>query len=104
VINCTIGARLIESGWETYYWKHRNYEVDFVAIGPKGEHYAIEVKSGKVTRDDIKGLRYFCEQFPTFTPCVIAKDTDLVDDNLDALIFSAKNALSICHQNPVIAR
>ncbi len=30
-----VGARLLEAGWDVFYWRHRDWEVDFVALGPK---------------------------------------------------------------------
>ena len=66
-----IGARLLESGWEIYYWKERNLEVDFVALGPNGEKWALEVKSSTVNESDLKGLFRFCEMHPEFEPKLV---------------------------------
>ena len=75
-----IGARLIESGWEVYYWRERDLEVDFVALGPDGEKWAIEVKFGNITEKDLKGIRKFCERHPDFEPCcVLFSKQDLPD-------------------------
>jgi len=35
-------ARFIEAGWETYYWKSRDLEVDAVVISSEQECLAIE--------------------------------------------------------------
>lgn len=67
-----IGARFIEAGWETYYWKNRNLEVDFVVIGPENQKYAIEVKSSMTQEGDFVGLREFCKINPDFTPCLVS--------------------------------
>ncbi len=40
-----IGARFIESGWDTFYWRHRHHEVDFVVIGPLKQRDAVVVKT-----------------------------------------------------------
>ena len=69
--NC-IGARFIEAGWDTYYWKDRDREVDFVVIGPNGEKWAIEVKSSLIKEKDLASLRAFCAQFADFEPCLIS--------------------------------
>ncbi len=67
-----VGARFIEAGWETYYWKHRNDEVDFVTIGPENEKWAIEVKQSKTSEKELKGLFRFCDQNPEFEPCLLS--------------------------------
>lgn len=69
--NC-IGARFIESGWDTFYWKDRDVEVDFIVRGPKGERWAVEVKSSDVKEKDLNGLRVFCSKFPDFEPCLVS--------------------------------
>ena len=49
-----IGARFLEAGWDTYYWKHRQDEVDFVVVGPDNQRYAIEVKTGSTSREELQ--------------------------------------------------
>ena len=56
-----IGSRFIEAGWETYYWKHKDLEVDFVVIGPENQKWAIEVKCGKTRQSELKGVFEFCK-------------------------------------------
>lgn len=68
--NC-VGARFIEAGWETWYWKDRDLEVDFVVLGPNGENWAVEVKTSLVTPRDLASLRAFCSRYPTFQPCLL---------------------------------
>jgi predicted AAA+ superfamily ATPase len=67
-----VGARLIEAGWDVFYWKDRDVDVDFVVISPEGEKLAIEVKSSVATEKDISGLKRFCSIYPDFTPCLIS--------------------------------
>jgi predicted AAA+ superfamily ATPase len=67
-----IGARLLEAGWDIFYWKERQQEVDFVALGPKGERWAIEVKTSKTTEKELAGLKKFCELNPDFEPCLLS--------------------------------
>ncbi len=66
-----IGARLIESGWEVFYWKERQLEVDFVALGPKGEKWALEVKLSPPAESELAGLRKFCHLHPDFSPHLV---------------------------------
>lgn len=67
-----VGARFLESGWETYYWKDRDLEVDFVVLGPQGEKWAVEVKSGEVKDVDLRGLKEFCRRNKEFEPVLLS--------------------------------
>lgn len=67
-----IGARFIEAGWDVFYWKDRELEVDFVVNGPEAQAWAIEVKLGKTSKDDLKGLFQFVKHHPTYEPCLIS--------------------------------
>lgn len=67
-----VGARFLEAGWETYYWKERDDDVDFVVLGPGGEKWALEVKSAKTTEAELKGLFKFCKQHPDFEPRLVS--------------------------------
>jgi uncharacterized protein len=67
-----VGARLIEAGWEVFYWNDRNLDVDFVALGPEGQRLAIEVKSSPVGKEDLKGLWEFQKRQSDFEPCLIS--------------------------------
>lgn len=67
-----IGARFLEAGWKTYYWKDRDLEVDFVVIGPNGEKWAVEVKTSLTNEKELKGLRKFCSENSDFLPQLIA--------------------------------
>jgi predicted AAA+ superfamily ATPase len=66
-----IGARFIEAGWDTFYWKDRNLEVDFVVHGPAGEKWAIEVKLSPPSEYELRGLMNFCRQHSDFNPIII---------------------------------
>lgn len=66
-----VGARFIEAGWDTFYWKDRRDEVDFICLGPNNEKWAIEVKSSPPALTELKGLQNFCKQNPDFEPCVV---------------------------------
>jgi len=67
-----VGARFLEAGWDVYYWKDRDLEVDFVVLGPGGEKWAIEVKSAESPLDGLKGLKTFCGRYPDFEPCLLS--------------------------------
>lgn len=89
--NC-IGARFIEAGWDTYYWKERDLEVDFVVLGPNGEKWAVEIKSSKTEEKGLKGLYKFCEMNKDFEPVLIS----LVDQKIEGIrSFSPEEALSL---------
>ena len=67
-----VGARLLESGCDVFYWRERNDEVDYVAIDPTGRKLAIEVKLGKTSLSELKGLTKFCSQHPEFEPVLVS--------------------------------
>lgn len=75
----SVGARFIEAGWETYYWKDRDLEVDFVVIGPNNEKWAVEVKTAKTNAGQLKGLFKFCQLYKNFEPVLVS----LVDQKLE---------------------
>jgi predicted AAA+ superfamily ATPase len=76
-----VGARFVEAGWETYYWKDRSKEVDFVVLGPGGEKWAVEVKSAKATIADMGHTIHFCEKNPEFQPRLVS----LLDQKVDGI-------------------
>ncbi|NBX93829.1 MAG: ATP-binding protein [Proteobacteria bacterium] len=67
-----IGARFVEAGWDTFYWKSGDKEVDYVVHGPQGEKYAIEVKSTLCSSKDLNGLKTFCQTHSEYQPCLIS--------------------------------
>jgi predicted AAA+ superfamily ATPase len=66
-----VGAYLNTLPGRLYYWRERNYEVDFVYEFGKQLH-AIEVKYGK--NRSTKGLEKFLEKFPHATTHIITPD------------------------------
>lgn len=61
VFEAIVGAALLRTNFDVYYWRDGRYEVDFIL--KKGRKiYAIEVKSGR--RKKSKGLEVFCERHP----------------------------------------
>jgi predicted AAA+ superfamily ATPase len=81
-----VGARLIEAGWDVFYWKHGKAEVDFVVQGPQGERLAIEVKSGPTTESELAGLKVFCGENKDYEPVLIS----LVDQKIAG--FASRSA------------
>ena len=67
-----IGARFVEAGWDTFYWKSGDKEVDYVVHGPQGEKYAIEVKSTLCSSKDLNGLKTFCQTHSEYQPRLIS--------------------------------
>lgn len=87
-----VGARFIESGWETYYWSDRDKEVDLVVLGPQGQKWALEVKSQVVQASELKGLKHFCEKHPEFEPTLVS----MVDQKIEGLrCLSARDVLRL---------
>jgi uncharacterized protein len=88
-----VGARFIEAGWDVYYWKDRQLEVDYIVQGPNGENLAIEVKTSKINENDLKGLKYFTKIYPNFKPCLVS----LINQKIEGVIsIEAAAVLSIC--------
>lgn len=91
----SVGARFIEAGWETYYWKERDTEVDFVVLGPSGEKWAVEVKTKKTSAAELKGVVKFCNLYPEFTPVLVSLVGQVIDDFQS---ISAETILSLQRQ------
>lgn len=71
-------ARFIESGWGVYYWRERDIEVDVVLVGPSGELWAVEIKSNRIAKKELRGLNIFCSRYKQFEPCIISlKDEEV---------------------------
>ena len=67
-----VSARFIEAGWETFYWRHRHHEVDFVVIGPLNQRYAVEVKTAPTDLKGLSGVFAFCKRHPDFAPRLVS--------------------------------
>jgi predicted AAA+ superfamily ATPase len=92
-----VAARFVEAGWEVFYWRDRDLEVDLVVRGPNGEDLAIEVKSAAASSADLKGLRTFCAKDPQFEPCLVS----MVDQQLpDTRTLSIESVLSLSRTHP----
>jgi len=63
-------AHAIHQGHEVHYWREEPWEVDGVVTGPDAR-LLIEVKSGRFTAEDLRGLAHAAGRFPDFRPLVI---------------------------------
>lgn len=68
-------AFAINQGQQVTYWREEPLEVDAVFQGSWG-NWAVEIKSGKFSAQDLFGLLEFCRRYPTFTPLVITAPGD----------------------------
>lgn len=69
-LEAMVGATLIKNGFEVFYWRDGNLEVDYV-VEDKHEVYAIEVKSGVIKSS--KGLNEFHKRFKRVKPIFITE-------------------------------
>lgn len=63
-------AHAWNAGQEVYYWRAEPWEVDGVLQGDWGR-WIVEVKTGRYTVADLKGLAVATTKFPDFSPVVI---------------------------------
>jgi predicted AAA+ superfamily ATPase len=74
-----VGAVLVRTGFELYYWREGQHEVDFVLKYGK-KIWAIEVKSGR--KKKMEGLNQFVTKFSNVTPVVITLENyELLESN-----------------------
>lgn len=71
VFEALVGAQLVRTGLELYYWREKNDEVDFVLKRGRAL-WAIEVKSGR--RKNKSGLEKFKSLFPSAVLVIIDRD------------------------------
>lgn len=74
VFELLVGAQLVRTGEELYYWREKNNEVDYVLKRGK-KIWAIEVKSGY--KKNSKGLDAFKKKFPTAKLVIITLENYL---------------------------
>lgn len=71
-----VGAHLLnyaaEYGYNVYYWRDHDDEVDFVVSRSGGRLFAIEVKSGR--RSDNNGIHVFAEKFKPEKTLVVGNE------------------------------
>jgi predicted AAA+ superfamily ATPase len=71
VFEALVGAQLLRTGEDLFYWREGDSEVDFVLKRGRSL-WAIEVKSGR--KKNPKGLDAFKQKFPSARPVVITFD------------------------------
>jgi predicted AAA+ superfamily ATPase len=79
VFEAMVGAILVRTGFELYYWREGQHEVDFVLKFGK-KIWAIEVKSGR--RKKMEGLNQFLTNFPQGIPVIVTLENyQLLEDD-----------------------
>lgn len=74
VFELIVGAQLVRTGHELYYWREKNNEVDYIL--KKGRKiWAIEVKSGRKKSE--KGLELFKQTYPSAHLIIITPENYL---------------------------
>ena len=68
-------AFAFNQGQQVTYWREEPIEIDAVFEGSWGE-WAVEVKTGSFSSQDLKGLLEFCRRNPKFHPLVITAPGD----------------------------
>ena len=83
LVETAVGARLIArselEGFDLYWWREGNLEVDFVARRNDGALAAIEVKSGRVSKS---GMSEFLKMNPDAKPIVVGDRNTSVEQFL----------------------
>jgi predicted AAA+ superfamily ATPase len=76
LVESAVGAHLVNAsmsrGYEVYYWRDRNREVDFVVRAGR-KLVAIEVKTGR-TRDTLPGMAAFADAFRVARKLLVGAD------------------------------
>ena len=68
-------AFAVNQNQQVTYWREEPIEVDGVFEGSWGK-WAVEIKTGRFTASDLRGLLEFCRRFPAFHPLVITAPGD----------------------------
>jgi len=63
-------ARAVNDGMEVHFWREEPWEVDAV-VGSGGERYLLEVKTGRYSAEDLRGLGHAARKFPGCRPLVL---------------------------------
>jgi predicted AAA+ superfamily ATPase len=71
VFELVVGAQLIRAEMPVYYWREKDYEVDYV-VKLGRSLYAIEVKSGRKKRHE--GLMKMQEKYPHAKSIIITPE------------------------------
>ena len=65
-------ARAINDGLAVHFWREEPWEVDAV-VASGGEHYLLEVKTGRYSAEDLRGLGHAAQKFPECRPIVLCE-------------------------------
>jgi hypothetical protein len=66
-------AFAVNQGQQVTYWREEPLEIDAVVEGTWGQ-WAMEIKTGNVNVQDLKGLLEFCRRNPKFTPLLVGTE------------------------------
>lgn len=64
-------ARAINDGLGVHFWREEPWEVDAVVAAGGGKHYLLEVKTGRYSAEDLRGLGHAAQKFPDCRPIVL---------------------------------
>ncbi len=83
LVECAVGAHLCNWAFSSgrqdiFYWRDRNYEVDFV-VPFQGKLFAIEVKSSQTRPRGLPGTERFMQRYPSATPLLVGGGIPLAD-------------------------
>ena len=63
-------ARAINDGLDLHFWREEPWEVDSV-VTRGAERYMLEVKTGRYSAEDLRGLGHAAQKFPDYRPIVL---------------------------------
>ncbi|MGZ3743149.1 MAG: ATP-binding protein [Pseudobdellovibrionaceae bacterium] len=89
VFELVVGAQLVRTGEEIFYWREGQSEVDYILkVGRKV--FAVEVKSGR--KKSSKGIEAFVKQYPKSYPVYITPENYQIFEK-DPMEFLEKHSL-----------
>lgn len=83
VFELIVGAQLVRTGEELFYWREGKFEVDFILKSGR-KIYAVEVKSGR--KKNNLGLSQFKKQFPSSRAVIITLES-YAEFEKDPMVF-----------------
>ena len=63
-------ARAINDGLDLHFWREEPWEVDSV-VTRGADRYLLEVKTGRYSAEDLRGLGHAAQRFPDYRPIVL---------------------------------
>lgn len=64
-------ARILNAGLALDYWREEPWEVDGVFTGPDDVPWLVEIKTGRFTAEDLRGLSHAAVRMPEHRPLVL---------------------------------